>query len=84
MYEFYVINRNWICVAQLLKAGEFSKIDHQCNQRDDEGKPRIVEMTLTKPVPTRCNCSTILSPRNELLVRLVDGSPSSRVNEEMG
>jgi len=60
MYEFYVININLICVAQLLKGGNFSKIDHGFYERDDEGKTRMVEMTLTRPVPTRCNCSTFL------------------------
>jgi hypothetical protein len=31
--------------------GEFSKIDHVFYERDGEGKPRMVEMTLTKPIP---------------------------------
>ena len=60
LYEFSVININWICVAQLLNGGEFSKIDHGCYGRYGEGKPRMVEMTLTRPVPTRCNFSTFL------------------------
>jgi hypothetical protein len=38
MYEFSIINRKWICVAQLLKEGEFSKIDHGFYERDGEGK----------------------------------------------
>jgi hypothetical protein len=68
----------------LLKGGKFSKIDHGYYERYGEGKPRMVEMTLTRLVPTRCNCSTILLPINELPVRMVVGRPSSRVNEEIG
>ena len=60
MYEFSIINRNFICVAQLLKGGKFGKIDHRCYERDGEGKPSMVEMTLTRPIPTGCNCSTVL------------------------
>jgi hypothetical protein len=73
MYEFSVIYRNWICVSQLLKGGNFSKIYHGCYERDGEGKPRMVEMTLTRPIPTGCNLSTILCLRNELPMRLVVG-----------
>jgi hypothetical protein len=58
--NFSVINRNLICVEQLLKGGNFSKIDHGCYERDGEGKPRMVEMTLTRLVPTGCNFSTFL------------------------
>jgi hypothetical protein len=46
--------------AQLLKRGKFSKIDHGCYERDGEGKPSMVEMTLTRPVPTGSNFSTVL------------------------
>jgi hypothetical protein len=60
MYEFSIINRNFICVAQLLKGGNFSKINHGFYEKYGEGKARMVEMTLTKLVPTGCNCSTIL------------------------
>jgi hypothetical protein len=60
MYAFFVINRNFICVAQSLKGGKFSKIDRGCYERDGEEKPRMVDMTLTRPIPTRCNCSTVL------------------------
>jgi hypothetical protein len=60
MYEFYVININWICVAQLLKEGYFSMIDHGFYERDGERGPRMVEMTLTRPIPIGCNCSTVL------------------------
>jgi hypothetical protein len=60
MYEFYVIDRNLICVAQLLKGGKFSKIDRGSFERNGEGKPRMVDMTLTRPVPTGCNFSTFL------------------------
>ena len=49
-----------MCVAQLLKEGKFVKIDHACYERDGEGKPRMVEMTLTKPIPTMRNHSTVL------------------------
>jgi hypothetical protein len=64
--------------------GEVAKIDHVFYERYGEGKPSMVEMTLTRPIPTRCNCSIVLWPRNELPVRLVVGRSSSRVNEEMG
>ena len=37
MYEFFVINRNQICFAQLLKRGGFSNIDHGFYERDGEG-----------------------------------------------
>jgi hypothetical protein len=37
MYEFSIINRKWLCVAQLLKEMEFAKIDHGCYQIDGEG-----------------------------------------------
>jgi hypothetical protein len=85
MYEFFVINRNLICVAQLLKGGKFSKIDHGCYEIYGEGKPRMVEMIQTRTVPTGCNFSIVLCrPRNELPVRMVVGRPSSRINEEMG
>jgi hypothetical protein len=60
MYAFSVINRNLICVAQPLKGGKFSKIDHGFYERDGEGKPRMVKMTLTRTIPTGCNCLTIL------------------------
>jgi hypothetical protein len=60
MYELYVINRNLIYVSQLLKGGEFSKIEYGFYERDGEGKPRMVEMTLARLVPTECNFSTIL------------------------
>jgi hypothetical protein len=36
MYEFFVINRNWICVTQLLKGGKLSKIDHGCYEKDGD------------------------------------------------
>jgi hypothetical protein len=60
MYEFSVINRNLICVAQLLKGRKFSKIDHGFYEKYSEGKPRMVDMILTKPIPTGCNFTTIL------------------------
>jgi hypothetical protein len=63
---------------------EFAKIDHGCYEKDGEGKQRMVEMNLTRPVPIGCNCSVVLWPINELLVKLVVGRSSSRVNEEMG
>jgi hypothetical protein len=56
----FLFNRNLICVAHLLKGGEFPMIDHGFYERDGEGKPRMVEMTLTKLVPTWCNFSTVL------------------------
>ena len=60
MFEFSVINRNWICVAQLLKGGKFAKIGHGFYERYGEGKPRMVEMNLTRIVPTGCNFSIVL------------------------
>jgi hypothetical protein len=44
----------------MLKGENFSKIYHGFYGRDGEGKPRMVEMTLTIPVPTGYNCSTVL------------------------
>jgi hypothetical protein len=60
MYEDFVININLDMCFTTVERGEFSKIDHGCYERDGEGKPRVVEMTLTRPVPTGCNCSTVL------------------------
>jgi hypothetical protein len=40
MYNFFVINRNLICVAQLLKGGKFNKINDACYERDGEGKTK--------------------------------------------
>ena len=59
MYGFLLLIE-FECVAQLLKGGKFAKIDHGCYEIDGEGKPRMVEMTLTRPVLTRCNCSSVL------------------------
>jgi hypothetical protein len=60
MYEFFAINRNLMCVSQLLKGGKFSKIDHGFYKKDGEGKPRMVEMNLTKLVLIGCNFSIVL------------------------
>jgi hypothetical protein len=43
-----------------MKGGKFSKIDHECYERDGAGKPSMVEMTLTRPIPTGSNFSTVL------------------------
>jgi hypothetical protein len=46
--------------CKIVQRGKFSKIDHGFYERDGEGKPRMVEMTLTRPIPTRCDLSTVL------------------------
>jgi hypothetical protein len=43
-----------------MKGEEFSKIDHGFYDKDGEGKPRMVEMNLTRPVPIGCNFSIVL------------------------
>jgi hypothetical protein len=67
-----------------VERGEFSNIDHGFYERYGEGKPRMVEMILTRPIPSGCNFSIVLWPKNELPAELVVGRPSSRVNEDMG
>jgi hypothetical protein len=41
-----------MCCTTAERGEKFAKIDHGCYERDGEGKPSMVEMTLTRPVPT--------------------------------
>jgi hypothetical protein len=44
----------------MMKGIKFAKIYHGFYERDGEGKPSMVEMTLTRPVLAGCNFSIVL------------------------